>query len=246
MPHASDVVYAHQQTSTSTLSSPGWNLTGAPPPPDPLEAPVPPAPTGAPAPGSLGIRERRSWATWQLVSVAIVAFLGGMLIEFLAAGSGALAGGKANAKSYTPPPPSSSSSIGNTSSGGVTPTSTTPTTAPVSTGQTTPTTAPVTAPAQVLLGPYQSQGNWTSTPFTIAGGTWNIGWAFRCTPAPASGPAFQVFVVPAGASPTGAAAVSQSGVSGQSITPETTPGGQQLQVQAPPGCVWVVKVTGVG
>ncbi|MGA2037291.1 MAG: hypothetical protein ABSH04_06885 [Acidimicrobiales bacterium] len=193
------------------------------------------------------MRERRSWATWQLVSVAIVALLGGMLIEYLANGSGSSASGKVNAKSYTPPPPSGSASSGARSSASTTttPTATTSSGSAVA-GQATSTTVAVTGPAQTLLGPFQSQGNWTSPPFTIGGGQWNIGWAYRCTPAPASGPAFEVFVVPAGASPSGVAAVSQAAGSGQSVTPESTSGRQQLQVQAPAGCIWVVKVTGVG
>ena len=44
-------------------------------------------------------------------------------------------------------------------------------------------------------------GNWTSPSFNIAGGTWNIGWAFQCAPAPTGGPSFQIFVVNTGAPP---------------------------------------------
>jgi hypothetical protein len=98
----------------------------------------------------------------------------------------------------------------------------------------------------VLLAPMQSSGNATTAPFTVGGGTWNIGWAFQCTPAPASGPAFAIFVVPSGGSAGATPAVSQSGASGQSVTPQTTAGTQTLQIQAPAGCRWIVKVTGYG
>jgi len=98
----------------------------------------------------------------------------------------------------------------------------------------------------VLLGPKQSQGNWTSTPFTIASGQWNIGWAFRCTSLPTAGASFQVFVVPAGGTPGATPAVSETGISGQSVTSRTSVGSQELIVQASSSCIWAVKVTGLG
>ncbi len=240
MAHASDVVSTPPQTPVTTTGAPYWAPSSA--------APVQDLPAGLVSNGSLGIKERRSWATWQLVSIAFVALLGGMLVEYLASGSGgSSSASKVNAKSYTPPPPSRSSSSGTASPGGKTGSTTTTSTAPgAGAGQTTSTTAPVTGPAQVLLGPYLSLGDWTSPSFTIGGGQWNIGWAYRCTPAPAAGPAFQIFVFPTGGSPSGTPAVSQTADSGQSVTPQTTSGSQQLQVQVPAGCIWVVKVTGVG
>ena len=182
MAHASDVVSTPPQTPVTTTGAPYWAPSSA--------APVQDLPAGLVSNGSLGIKERRSWATWQLVSIAFVALLGGMLVEYLASGSGgSSSASKVNAKSYTPPPPSRSSSSGTASPGGKTGSTTTTSTAPgAGAGQTTSTTAPVTGPAQVLLGPYQSQGDWTSPSFTIGGGQWNIGWAYRCTPAPAAGP----------------------------------------------------------
>jgi hypothetical protein len=87
-------------------------------------------------------------------------------------------------------------------------------------------------------------GNWTSTPFTTTAAGWNIGWAFRCTPAPAGGPSFQVYVTKVGAAPSGTAAVSQTGASNQSVTSQSSLGQQTLVVQAPASCVWIVKVTG--
>src|SRR5208282_3561160 len=100
------------------------------------------------------------------------------------------------------------------------------------------TTSTTAAPAQLLLGPTQSQGNWTSPAFTVTASGWNIGWAFRCTPAPTAGPSFQVSVAAAGSSPTGAPAISETGASGQAVSTESTIGKQTLVVQAPASCVW--------
>ena len=100
------------------------------------------------------------------------------------------------------------------------------------------------APATVLVPATQLTGDWTSPVFTIAGGTWNIGWAFACSPAPAATPTFAVFVVDTGASPGPSPAVTSSAPSGQSVAPQTTTGSQQIDVRAPTGCRWAVKVTG--
>jgi hypothetical protein len=96
----------------------------------------------------------------------------------------------------------------------------------------------------LLLGPTQSQGNWTSPAFTITAPSWNIGWAFQCSPAPTAGTSFQVFVTPAGASPGSAAAISETGGSGQAVTAQSSLGKQTLVVEAPANCAWAVKVTG--
>ena len=96
----------------------------------------------------------------------------------------------------------------------------------------------------VLLPEDQASGNATTASFTVGGGTWNIGWAYQCTP-PASGPAFEVFVVPANGTPGSTPAVTGTAASGQSVTPQTSTGSQKLVIEAPSGCRWVVKVTGI-
>jgi hypothetical protein len=204
-----------------------------------------------PSPGELEIKEPRSWKSWQMAVAVFVTALLGMLIGNLTAGSSGTSQASSGKGAYSLPPPASTS-------GGVT--TTTSATAAAGTNSTTSlpvssttlpaggsptTTTTVTGTATVLLGPYQSHGAWTSTPFTIGGGQWNIGWAFQCTPAPAAGPAFQIFVLPAGGSPSGAPAVSETGGSGQSITSQTSTGSQELQVEAGANCVWAVKVTGI-
>lgn len=218
-----------------------------------------------PEPGELNIKQRRSWKTWQLLTAVVVAAVLGMWINGDTGGGGGAAAGTHGTTSGTLPP--AATAQGDTSPGGAATTttvagggsagggaSTTTTTAASGTttttvaggSATTPTSSPAAAagPARVLLTSPQLKGNWTSTSFTTTAAPWNIGWAFACTPAPAAGPSFQVFVVPAGGSPSGTAAVSQTGAQGQSVTPQTTTGAQTLVIQTTPSCTWIVKVTG--
>ena len=196
-------------------------------------------------PGALRIRERRSWPTWQLVTVALAMLVLGMALGNAFAGGSSSSAGATPASRQLPPPASSVQPTTTVPSAGATPSTTAPTAATSSSGATS-TTAPATGTVSVLVGPYQSKGNWTSPSFTIAGGQWNIGWAFQCSPAPTSGTSLEIFVVPSGGSPGDTPAVSENGASGQSVTPQTSTGAQQLMVQAPAGCIWAVKVTGIG
>jgi hypothetical protein len=226
---------------------------------------------GIPQSGELKIKERRTWKTWQLLSVALVAAILGMWINGDTGGGGSSSatssnpdGGKLPAEGAGAPAGSASggttttdaaggsSATTTTAAGGSSGTTTTTgaggaTTTTVAGGSTTATTAAGAAagPARVLLLSPQQKGNWTSTAFTTTG-AWNIGWAFSCAPAPAGGPSFQVYVTPAGssASPTGTAAVSETGASGQSVTPQSSLGAQELVVQTTASCSWIVKVTG--
>jgi hypothetical protein len=228
---------------------------------------------GVPAPGSLGIKEKRTWKTWQLAIAVVAAALVGMLLNYRtvdASGSGS--SGTSGGGAYTlPPAGGGSTSTTVAPGGGSTPTtvapggSSTTTSAPTAGTSTTTSTASGKSkgttksstsstigsttttsipPARLLLGPTQSEGNWTSPPFTITAPAWNIGWAFQCTPAPTTGTSFQVFVTAAGAAPGSAAAVSETGASGQAVTAQTSLGKQTLVVEAPANCAWAVKVTG--
>jgi hypothetical protein len=207
-----------------------------------------------PEPGQLGIVERRTWKTWQLVIAVIIAALVGMWIN----GNTGSAGGASTSSSgaYKLPAPSgptatTSPASAKAQSGSTTTTTTaaggSTTTTTAAGGSTTTTAAggvtPAAGPATVLVPATQLTGNWTSPPFTIAGGTWNIGWAFQCTPA-APTPTFEVFVAKTGASPGSSPAVTSGVSQGQSVTPQTTLGSQRIVVHAPAGCRWVVKVTG--
>jgi len=229
--------------------------------PDPSIAPA----DHTPQPGEFKIKERRSWKTWQLLTAVLVAAVLGMWINGDTGGSGTATA--TGTTSGTLPPAStasgaSGSSTTTTSAGGGSATTTTtaaggsaPTTAAggsttttVAGGSTTATAASGAAagPARVLLLSPQQKGNWTSTAFTTTVAPWSIGWAFSCAPAPAAGPSFEVYVTPAGssASPTGTAAISETGASGQSVTTQSSLGAQELVVQATASCTWVVKVTG--
>jgi hypothetical protein len=216
-----------------------------------------PTPTGkddadrVPAPGDLRIKERRSWRTWQLVLAMGIALLFGMALNYHTVDTG-LSGGSA----YSLPPPAgstrttvpttastttSSTSVGTTTTSIAPQSSTTSSTA--SSGTTASSTVPST-PTELLLGPTQSHGNWTSATFSVDAPGWDLGWAFQCSPAPVAGPSFQVYVTPAGTSPTGAPAVNETGGSGQSVASLSTVGEQVLVVMAPANCEWAVKVTG--
>ncbi len=203
-----------------------------------------------PAPGELHLKERRSWRTWQLIVASAVALLVGMALNYHTAGANA----SSNAPAYTLPQATGSTTTTPTTAGSSSGSTTTTTAAGGSTTTTTgvggstttstTTSAAAGGPARVLMGPTQMQGNWTSPAFTTTVAGWNIGWAFQCSPAPASGPSFEVFVTPAGSSPTGTPAVNGTGASGQSVTSQSSLGSQTLVVKAPAGCTWVVKVTG--
>jgi hypothetical protein len=216
------------------------------------------APEEWPAPGELHIKERRAWRTWQLAVVAVVALGVGAWVNSLAGPSGNSSSQAAEAPAYKLP--TSGGATTTTAAGGSSATTTTAaaggstttttsaaggsTTTTVAGGSSATTTPAAAGPARVLLGPTQLKGNWTSPTFTTTAAGWNIGWAFSCAPAPASGPSFQVFVTPAGSSPTGTAAISETGPSGQSVTAQSSLGAQTLVVQAPATCTWAVKVTG--
>jgi len=209
----------------------------------------------------LGLKERRSWRTWQLVTAVLVAAVFGMWLNG-STGSASSTPGKAG---YALPAAtgSSSGSTTTTAAGGSTSTtaagSSTSTTTAGSTSTTaaggstattsgtggSPTSTTVAAgPATVLIPATQLSGNWTSAAFTIAAGQWNIGWAFQCTPAPPTPPTFAIYVVTAGGTPSGTPAVTSAAASGQSVTPQSSLGSQQIVVQASAACRWAVKVTG--
>jgi hypothetical protein len=212
----------------------------------------------APKPGELKIKERRSWKTWQLLIAVLVAAVFGMWINGDTGGASSTNG--ASTTSGTLPPPSAATS--GSSAGGSTVTTTTAgggssvttttaagvstTTSAVagSTTTSTPSSAAAAGPAHVLLLSPQQHGNWTSATFTTTAAPWNIGWAFNCAPAPATGPSFQVSVTPAGSAPSGTPAISETGSSGQSVTAQSSLGAQTLVVQTTASCTWIVKVTG--
>jgi hypothetical protein len=208
-----------------------------------------------PEKGDLKIKERRTWKTWQLLIAVIVAAVVGMWFNGNAGSASGTGGGSGSGHGYKLPPAAGSSAAAgasgssSTSAAGAATTTTaagatTTTVAGGSSGSTTPTTAAAVGPATVLVPETQQTGNWTSPAFTIAGGTWNIGWAFQCVPAPSAPPAFQIFVVNNGAAPGASPAVTSSDASGNAIASVTSTGSQQIIVQTGASCRWAVKVTG--
>ncbi len=280
-PYAPQPVYSSGPASAPTASPPPSNYPPPPPPAGSIagEAPVfaAPGPDGVagptdplnaagyqPEPGELKIKERRTWKTWQLLLVALLAAGIGMWFNGnagSASGDPAASGSGSSSYKLGPPPSSTVPAAGSASAAGAN--SSTTTTAAGSTTTTAPsgstattvagagaasataTTAPVAVgPATVLVPTTQQTGNWTSPAFTIAGGTWNIGWAFQCAPAPSGGPSFQIFAVTNGSTASGTPAVTSTAASGQSVTPLTSTGSQQVIVQTTAACRWAVKVTG--
>jgi hypothetical protein len=218
-----------------------------------------------PAPGSLRLKEKRSWKTWQLVIGMAAAVVAGLFIGYRTPASGSGGSGTSSGGAYTLPPaggsttsttaatvggstttsaPTAGTSTTTSTAGGKSKDTTTTTTSSSTSSTTGSTTTTSIPPPRLLLGPTQLQGNWTSPVFTITAPSWNIGWAFQCTPAPTTGTSFQVFVTAAGASPGGAAVISETGASGQAVTAQTSLGKQTLVVEAPANCAWAVKVTG--
>jgi hypothetical protein len=194
-----------------------------------------------PAPGQLNLLGRRAFKTWQVLIIAGVAVGLGMLANYRTVGSAAASGNK---PAFTLPPATGSTTTTLAAAAGTT------TTTSATTGVTTPgaSTTSTTAPVRILLAPHQQAGNWTSTPFTTTTAGWIIGWAFQCTPAPASGPSLQIFITPVGGTASGTPAVSETGASGVESTSNETfqsaVGTQTLVVQAPSNCTWAVKVSG--
>ncbi len=222
--------------------------TGAPVPPSGPS----PSPDGYPGKGDLKIKERRSWKTWQLLSAVLLAALLGMWING-STGSSTTTSSDSSAADKLPPAagsPSSSAASGGSTAGSSTSTTaagtatTTTTASAAAGGASSTTTTVVVGPATVLVPETQQTGNWTSPTFTIAGGTWNVGWAFQCVPVPTTTPTFAIYAVNAGGTPSGTPAVTSSLGSGNSVTPLTTTGSQQVIVQTSASCRWAVKVTG--
>jgi hypothetical protein len=211
-----------------------------------------------PEEGELKIKERRSWKTWQLLIAVVVALVIGMWFNGnagSASGNPAASGSAGyklppNGATATTAPPTAAKSgaatTATTAAGATTTTAASATSTTVAGGTTATTSAAAVGPATVLVPETTQSGNWTSPAFTIAGGTWNIGWAFQCAPAPTGGPSFQIFVVNSGAAAGSTPAVTSTAASGQSVSPETTAGSQQVIVQTTAACRWAVKVTGSG
>jgi hypothetical protein len=202
---------------------------------------IDPTPSAPPPPGGLGIRQRRSWQTWQVVVAATVAWVLGMMVGY--------SGQKPSAESGTGKPIVSLGALAAntpTTGAGAAPTAaTTATTAAPETTVTTAAAPPVGAPT--VLMPNTPGSGPSDLPAFTAGGPWSIGWHFRCVNTPAGTGTFSLEVIPDAGAPgaPAAPAIQQTSREGQGVTPQTAPGRQHVKVTTDPACQWAVKVTGI-
>ena len=218
-----------------------------PPPPDPNWV----QPVNSPQPGDLGIREKRSWATWQFITAIVIAALIGMAIGH-SGGSSSAAGGAGGGQTLRTLPPESTGPSGATATtvagatgtsssiasnaGASTTTSAGGTSTTTKSGASTTTTAPP-GPQAYLIHNLQGTGPTNLPALKIAGGQWTIGWAYRCVLAPGGAAKFQIL---------GAATpVNEQGRNGSGTTQESKAGAQQLRIVTDPACAWAVTVVGV-
>jgi hypothetical protein len=203
-------------------------------------------------PGGLGIKEKRSWATWQFVAAIVVAALIGMAIGHSGGGSSSASGAGGGQTLRTLPPASPTTNPTTvTTTLGASATSTTAASGPSGSGPSgasgaptttaksgaTTTTAPA-GPQTYLVHNLQGTGPTNLPAFSIAGGGWSIGWAYRCVLAPGGAAKFQIV----GGT---AKAVNEQGRDGSGTTQETKAGAQQLRILTDPACEWAVTVVGV-
>ena len=215
------------------------------------QRPGTPQPESAPpGPGSLGIEERRSWATWQVLVTATATFFVGMLIGYLPKKPASDGGGGTGGTSkpfVTLPPASGSPRLGGgtataTTRAGLQPGTTVGVTTTVKPSSSPSTSAVVkTGPIVVLIPNTTGNGPDQLTEFTT-GGAWSIGWAFDCVGAPGGAAPFKISVV--GTSGT-LPVVTLDTRQGTGVTPEISTGSHSLTVTTDPACRWAIKVTGV-
>lgn len=211
----------------------------------PLTAPAEPEPTWE-QPGGLGIREKRSFATWQLVLVAFVALLTGMVIGDTGRKP---ASGAAGGTPFITLPSSPTGALHQPTMSvqTVTPGSVPPTTAaaPITSGASTTSIVASGAPQVELVARTQGSGPSDLPTFKTAG-TWTVGWAFSCVGAASGTGPFTITVVSASGASDPAPAVSESSRNGQGVTKQPArTGSQHLHIATDPACQWAVKVLGV-
>jgi hypothetical protein len=190
--------------------------------------------------GGLGIKERRSWQTWQLSVAVFMAILLGMAVGHGGGGGSSSANSAGDAKPAFKLPP-------RPDDGSPTPTTISSPAPPTTLASASPTTAArgpsggsaSGGPDAVLLPRTTGTGAQTLSGFTAAG-PWKLGWAFQC----ASAPTFQIMVVPDGGSPPSQPAVDKADASGQGVSGQSTTGKLHLEVRAGPSCRWAVKASG--
>jgi hypothetical protein len=193
-------------------------------------------------PGGLGIRDRRSWATWQVAVASLVALVAGMMVGYSGKKPSTVAGAGRAIVSLGAATGASAVAGGQPGPGAATETTITA----------TATTATASLPgdaagnaAGALLVPNTRGAGGAELPAFSAGGPWKIGWHFRCLGASDGPGPFTIDVVPdQGSSPGPSPAVTESGREAQGVTPQTATGHYHLKITADPACQWAAKVTG--
>jgi len=189
----------------------------------------------------LGIRERRSWATWQLASAVLIAVVVGMWVGWSGRGGGrASASAGAQSTHLTLPPL--------TVAPAATTVTTPATTAPAATATTTTvsssgTSAAATGPIVVVMPNTNDRGP-ADLPAITTAGHLQIGWKFSCVAAPGGAATFEILLVAASGGAT-SPVLTQTGRSGTGVTPLGNTGQVRLRVVTDPGCVWAVKAVGI-
>jgi hypothetical protein len=199
---------------------------------------------GDPARG-LGIVERRSFAPWQLVLVAMAALVLGMIVGYSGKKTAKAASSTGIVDLNNLPSAHTATSLRQPTLGVQ---SITPRAAPTTSASsaTTPTSAthPPSAAAVVLVPATTASGPRDIQSFATAG-TWSIGWAFNCVASPAGTAPFTITIVPVDGG-TGGVAVNETSRADQGVAHErSTVGRQALHIATDPACRWIITVTGI-
>lgn len=192
-------------------------------------------------PGGLGIKDPRSWKTWQLGCAAFLALLVGMAIGYGERSSAPAPTGDAEqiATSEASPTtvPSQASPAQTTVPSEGDPAATTTTAPPAATAQ----PGAAAGPAKVILEVPATAGPKTTDKFRVAGAEWKVGWAYDCTRAGQG--TFEVKALNGDGSPGSEPPIAQQGPRGKGVTTYATSGERSLAITTP--CAWTLKVTGV-
>lgn len=193
---------------------------------------IPPGPPGLP------IEERRSFSLWQVLVIAVVTLVIGMIIGYSGKKTSASSAGGAGTHSvFTLPPENATQGGSTTTVAGVAPG------APAASSSTT-VAASTSRVATVLMPATKGKGTGDLPSFTT-GGTYSFGWVFDCAENAGATGTFAVTVVPASGT-AGPPAVTESGQSNQGVSNQPAVNGtEHLHVDAGPGCIWLIKVTGI-
>lgn len=220
--------------------------------------PPAPTPTGTAQGGNLGIKERRTWKTYQVVIFCGLTLLMGMRIGYDGNSETTVSsGGPANGVSGLPPDPGATASTpapADADDPGATVTPGDPSEGDLETGRGADTDgspgaegSPAAAAAggvpQVILELTPRTGSFTSEAFSVAPGAWKLGWSFSCQKQGGTG-LFAISLQRPGGEVVGTdPAIDRDGDQGTGVEEMASDGEHVIVVSTE--CLWAVKVTGV-